>query len=457
MKNIGILAIAIITMIFLSSCSGLDLSKVSDEDMERIADKAIVCNAPYMRFGTGCCLDQNSNAICDNDESLEASEKNFETDVEEGEVETGEETVKENQEEVKTATEKKSPSFSSSFDLSEFPDFLILKGTDVFDGVIVIGDDNSAGAFNGAYDIIDELSAEGYNVGSLKTASDILGDEFSLNLITIGNPCENDVTASIMGNPKNCDSGFEKGKAFIRLYENGDNIAVVVAGGNSDDTWVAANMLLEPDKYGIKGSETILITEGKLSNFWTEPEVTGDEPEEAYKPKQPLSSSVDLSNYPDFFGNVENVLNAIMVVYDDPQEAMPYAIIGQALSDEGFEIGSGKTPNQVSDPFGINLITMGNPCENAVTASIMGNPKVCDAGFVSGKGMIRIVQNGDYVAVVVAGKDRKDTWEASKILANHDKYNLKGTTIYTDTASKSVIPEDEYWGEGEAEAEAESE
>src|SRR3989344_8834757 len=28
-----------------------------------------VCNSPYIQVGTSCCIDQNSNSICDNDET----------------------------------------------------------------------------------------------------------------------------------------------------------------------------------------------------------------------------------------------------------------------------------------------------------------------------------------------------------------------------------------------------
>ena len=31
-------------------------------------DVAVVCNKPYINYETGCCLDQNENSICDNDE-----------------------------------------------------------------------------------------------------------------------------------------------------------------------------------------------------------------------------------------------------------------------------------------------------------------------------------------------------------------------------------------------------
>lgn len=60
----------LIILFLLSGCQGIDLEQVSDDDLERIAEKAIVCEKPYMRFGTGCCLDQNDNSICDTDEKV---------------------------------------------------------------------------------------------------------------------------------------------------------------------------------------------------------------------------------------------------------------------------------------------------------------------------------------------------------------------------------------------------
>ena len=58
-------------------CENVDVSQISDQDLERISDKLIVCNKPYMRFASGCCLDQDNNGICDKDERdlTEAEEK----------------------------------------------------------------------------------------------------------------------------------------------------------------------------------------------------------------------------------------------------------------------------------------------------------------------------------------------------------------------------------------------
>ena len=64
-KFIAFLLLA--TILFVVGCQ--DVSQMSDEDLERISEKAVVCNSPYIRLGTGCCLDQNDNNICDQDES----------------------------------------------------------------------------------------------------------------------------------------------------------------------------------------------------------------------------------------------------------------------------------------------------------------------------------------------------------------------------------------------------
>lgn len=36
----------------------------------------IVCASPYIRFGSSCCLDQNNNNVCDNDENINYNQQN---------------------------------------------------------------------------------------------------------------------------------------------------------------------------------------------------------------------------------------------------------------------------------------------------------------------------------------------------------------------------------------------
>jgi len=43
-------------------------NSLKEEDKDKVT-----CNSPYIKVGTSCCLDQNSNKICDSDETLTQS------------------------------------------------------------------------------------------------------------------------------------------------------------------------------------------------------------------------------------------------------------------------------------------------------------------------------------------------------------------------------------------------
>ena len=64
---------AIILVLFLSGCTAgtFDTASVSNEEIKRIANNVISCEDPYMRYATGCCLDENNNSKCDGDETEE--------------------------------------------------------------------------------------------------------------------------------------------------------------------------------------------------------------------------------------------------------------------------------------------------------------------------------------------------------------------------------------------------
>lgn len=63
-----ILFLLLSLIILLTACENVDVSKISDQDLERLSEKAISCKDPYIRYGASCCLDQNKNNICDKDE-----------------------------------------------------------------------------------------------------------------------------------------------------------------------------------------------------------------------------------------------------------------------------------------------------------------------------------------------------------------------------------------------------
>ena len=62
-----LLFVLVLLSLILSGCEGVN---VSERDINRISEGIIKCDFPYMRFAAGCCLDENSNGICDNDEDL---------------------------------------------------------------------------------------------------------------------------------------------------------------------------------------------------------------------------------------------------------------------------------------------------------------------------------------------------------------------------------------------------
>lgn len=64
MKRILVLAMLVLSLFVIAGCNIEDLKSVSVEDV----NKVIKCEEPYIRFGTGCCLDKDDNKICDNDE-----------------------------------------------------------------------------------------------------------------------------------------------------------------------------------------------------------------------------------------------------------------------------------------------------------------------------------------------------------------------------------------------------
>jgi hypothetical protein len=63
-KKLGLCASILFLVFLIAGCKDVDLSKVSKEDV----NKVIVCDPPYMRYASECCLDANSNKICDVDE-----------------------------------------------------------------------------------------------------------------------------------------------------------------------------------------------------------------------------------------------------------------------------------------------------------------------------------------------------------------------------------------------------
>ena len=82
--------------------------------------------------------------------------------------------------------------------------------------------------------------------------------------------------------------------------------------------------------------------------------------------------------------------------------------------------------SDVSDPTDWNIITVGGPCANTVSADLF---VTCDAWpYGPGEAVIQMVENGDNVALMVAGHEGQDTRRAAKELKAYAENEFSGDT-----------------------------
>ncbi|MBI3051162.1 S-layer protein [Candidatus Woesearchaeota archaeon] len=112
------------------------------------------------------------------------------------------------------------------------------------------------------------------------------------------------------------------------------------------------------------------------------------------------------------------------------------------------EVGSAKLASEVPNIKTVNAIVVGGPCANTAAAALMGNPADCAAGFEEGKAMLKLYENGNNVALLVAGYSAMDTRRAARVLANYETYKGKlvgkevvvAGTSFTDISVSAPAP-----------------
>ena len=141
-------------------------------------------------------------------------------------------------------------------DLSNFPDMFVDYGT--FDAVIVVGNQAPASDAIAQSNIVQfYISFLGKTlVGSTKLSSEV--STLDQNIISIGSPCHNPVSAQIMGNPQPCNKLLEPGKALIILYDYKGYVHMVIAGYSDKGTRDAVNVLINYGKNALKGSSILI-------------------------------------------------------------------------------------------------------------------------------------------------------------------------------------------------------
>lgn len=145
-----------------------------------------------------------------------------------------------------------------------------------------------------------------------------------------------------------------------------------------------------------------------------------------------LAIAYDLSEYPNLFRQGEKI-NVTIVVGD--KSAAPNVIsltsIYASLKTRNDVVIQNKITLEIAD-IKQNIISVGNPCINKITALIMSNPQPCDKDFPKGKAFIKLIDNWEYRYIIVAGYSDAGTRKAADVLANYMDYSLKGNEFVID-------------------------
>jgi len=89
--------------------------------------------------------------------------------------------------------------------------------------------------------------------------------------------------------------------------------------------------------------------------------------------------------------------------------------------------------SEVTNPEANNLLLLGGPAVNSLTAKFIGDIWT----FKPGEAIIELKANGAHISMIVAGTTAVDTRRACRVLRDYSKYDLKGTSVkVTGTSDK---------------------
>lgn len=151
---------------------------------------------------------------------------------------------------------------------------------------------------------------------------------------------------------------------------------------------------------------------------------------------------VDLSEYPAMFIR-ESMLDGLLVIGDDAPPAHIVAITDVAMSlqysyindikskkNNKIEIGQAVLASQVADPTQTNIISIGNPDINPITAEIMGLEFGTKFELEKDTAIIKLYEAPTgKVALILIGYDDEAILAAAQVLANYQTYKLSGTEL----------------------------
>jgi len=112
------------------------------------------------------------------------------------------------------------------------------------------------------------------------------------------------------------------------------------------------------------------------------------------------------------------------------------SVVAGGVSTSVEVVDATKLDSEVADVTAQNLIVVGGPCVNTVAAKLLGNPATCTEGFTPGKARVKLMANGDNMAMLVAGYSGADTRLAGKVIA-HRASELTGMEVEVEGTTYS--------------------
>lgn len=270
---------------------------------------------------------------------------------------------------------------------------------------IIYGETDNYNDFLACAIISSELAGfinESYTTFPKIISAEELPNYQNKNLIIVGGPCANKISASLLNEPGySCkDWKFSTGYSFVKAVTNGNKSALIVVGSSDRDTLRVARAL--------KNFETSL----KL----------GESDEVSY------SRSISIKEALEQIILEYNKSDDLVIVTSDKGKSsdlftaleVSKIIFGETNKNQDY-FPRIEEAGDMDNPSKYNLILIGGPCANSlseeITDEIGYNCK--DWDFREQESIIKVVENEEKIALIIAGTTSKGTQELIDMLRDY--------------------------------------
>jgi hypothetical protein len=219
---------------------------------QKTVSESVSCIKPYIQAGNDCCLDQDNNAICDVEETVENQSVN------EGvSNDSSSEPIRDNPVVIQNE--------SSSHDSSNNPQNIrvedagqVNNSLDIFRGKetnIIFGQETDAPLVAATINLLTYfVYPENMKYYTILPTAGL--DEFpESNVILLGNGCNNNFIKELLSLDKNnCYSGLENNKGILKMLKVNGNYVLFIMAKEDKDVYYMVNSLVS-GQYQTSGNE----------------------------------------------------------------------------------------------------------------------------------------------------------------------------------------------------------